>query len=413
MSGKLESKINEATKEKKYLKANTLNYFSILYRNFFNPFVGGGTNWTVLKAEKTGLGLLAGLGSLAWNAGEFKVDLTTETGMKNLENALYQRMKVKDKFVRGAVGGAMSSLVYLLTFGNDDDDRKKEKYKKWLEKNAWAKKYAGISTPELTLYMMALNSDKEFKKYLESTFNDNKSFDKGELLKAAAVAIVTAEEGEGAGKVGELIGGTVGIPIPWRLARDAGQIYLGSTGGVPYQIDYSYKPETFAQGFFRGGLIDWLGYAPKPEGESMKDLSKKEEGLKILLDNGLKLPDLPSIKNIEIDEDAAHPDGLMSKEEGKMYHKYWKEGLVLGLNGAIEVAKEREIELKAENIKDMRASAIKLATEYAHDMMIKDKMYTRKEIGEEKSPERERREDQMKIWMEKKLIKKRTESQNN
>ena len=366
-----------------------------------------------MKAEKTGLGLLSGIGSLIYRDGDFKVDLTSETGMKNLENALYQRMKVKDKFVRGAVGGAISSLVYLLTFGGDEDDRKKEKYKKWLEKNAWAKKYANITTPELTLYAMALSSDKEFKKYLESTFNDNKSFDKGELLKAAAVAVVTAEEGEGAGKVGELIGGTVGVPLPWRLARDAGQIYLGATGGVPYKIDYSYKPETFAQGFFRGGLVDWLGYAPKPEGETIEQLSKKEEGLKILTDNGLKLPDLPSIKSIEIDEDAAHPDGKMTKEEGKMYHKYWKEGLVIALNTTVEQAKERDKELNADNVKYARKKDITKATQYAHDMMIKNRIYTRKDLSEEKTPQRERTEDQIDIWMDKGLNKKRTESRNN
>ena len=45
---------NEAIKEKDYNKAAALTLQSIFYRNIANPFVGGGTNWVVLKAEKTG-----------------------------------------------------------------------------------------------------------------------------------------------------------------------------------------------------------------------------------------------------------------------------------------------------------------------------------------------------------------------
>ncbi len=132
ISGKLESRITDAIKEKKFAKATYLNLYSIFYRNIANPFVGGGTNWIVLKAEKSGLGLISGLISMYKDRGS-KMDLMTETGMNELEDAMYNSMKTKDKFIRGAVGGAVTALAFMLIKATGADDE----YEKWIKKKPW------------------------------------------------------------------------------------------------------------------------------------------------------------------------------------------------------------------------------------------------------------------------------------
>jgi hypothetical protein len=372
VSGKLESKINDAIKEKNYTKAMFLNFYSMFYRNVANPFVGGGTNWIVLKAEKSGLGLLSGLGSLMLKKG--KPDLTTETGLKQLENSLYEEMKTRDKFIRGAIGGAMTALTYLLIKGTDADD----KFEEWLKKNEWAKKYINIFTPEIALALMASKAEKFYKKYLESSFNKNEAFDKGAMAIKAATYLAAGKKEQGYGKLGELVGGSVGTPIPWRLVRDGQQIYVGATGGKPYRVDP--KPsKSFSVGFLKGGFIDYLGYAPKDKdlvfGEKMG-----EPGVKMLLDNGLELPEPPKIDKIKINKDDRHPDGIMTKAEGEEYVKLWSNNIIKNLNSLDEMVKESNIKPTDEQWKEMKSDATADATEKTHYEMIRAKRYKRDEL---------------------------------
>jgi hypothetical protein len=251
VSGKLENKINEAIKNKQYNKAAVLTLESIFFRNILNPFVGGGTNWVVLKVEKSGLGLLSGLGSMM-RRGD-KMDLTTETGMKNLEKAMYENLKIKDKFIRGSVGAAVTALTALTFLGLVNTDE----YRKWRSKNMWAAKYLDSVTPEVLLGKMAQENG-AMQKYLENAFNQNPQFDKGKMLMKAITKTAQGKYEEAKGQFGQFTGSMFGSPLPYRGLRDADQIWTGIKGGDVYKVNNA-TPKAFWDGFFKGGMLDWAG----------------------------------------------------------------------------------------------------------------------------------------------------------
>ncbi len=267
VSGKIENKINEAIKNKEYNKAAVLQLESIFFRNIANPFVGGGTNWVVLKAEKTGLGLLSGIGSMM-RRGE-KMDLTTESGMKNLEKAMYENLKIKDKFIRGTVGAATTALSAFLFYGVLNSDE----YRKWRNKNKWAQKYTDTITPEAILATMA-KDNKDMQRYLENSLNQSDQFDKAKMLMKGVSKLASGKTDEAKGQFGQLVGSTFGAPIPWRLLRDGSQIWAGARGGEPYKVN-STTPKAFWEGYFKAGMVDFMGLAPNSTSSGKK--SKKEK----------------------------------------------------------------------------------------------------------------------------------------
>src|SRR6185312_6319062 len=91
----IEAKLTESLKNKEWTAATLLNLTSILSKNIVNPFVGGGTNWTVIGLQKMGL-------PTEWLRKDVllskrPLDLSTKEGLKKLEsnlsaNATRQRM---------------------------------------------------------------------------------------------------------------------------------------------------------------------------------------------------------------------------------------------------------------------------------------------------------------------------------
>jgi len=318
VSGKLESRIADAIKQKKFAKATYLNLYSIFYRNIANPFIGGGTNWIVLKAEKTGLGLLSGLISMYKDRGS-KMDLMTDTGMKELEDVMFNSMKTKDKFIRGAVGGAVTALAFMLIKATGADDE----YEKWIKKNQWAKKYLTILTPEIMLAMLAAREKGAYIKYLESSFNKNEAFDKGKMAIKAASYLSEGEKEKAAGQAGQLVGASIGNPIPWRLVRDGQQLWVGATGGEPYAVNPS-KPTTFMEGYLKGGFVDYLGYAPQSE-DKTKFTDKEYKKFSNITDGGLKIPELNKRTSYKINIDESHPEGVMTEKEYDVFVNKVKE----------------------------------------------------------------------------------------
>lgn len=261
ITSKIEDKIEKAIKEKDWRRATWLTYYSIFWRNVANPFVGGGTNWLVLKAEKTGLGLFTGLG-YKWASGKnIRIDMSTEAGAAQLEKALYNQARFKDKMMRGTVGGAASLLTYGLFLGLANTDE----YQKWREKNKWAAKYLDKITPEVMLaHMSSKGGAKEFTKYLTNTLNKNDAFDASTKIVKAASYSMGGKKDKAWGALGEAVGSKIDFPIPWRLVKDGNVLYQGIKGEDPYHGDY--KPSVgFWNGVFQGGLIEWLGLRPNKE----------------------------------------------------------------------------------------------------------------------------------------------------
>jgi hypothetical protein len=345
VSGKLESRISDAVKQKKFAKATYLNLYSIFYRNIANPFVGGGTNWIVLKAEKTGLGLISGLISMYKDRGS-KMDLMTDTGMKELEDVMFNSMKTKDKFMRGAVGGAVTALAFMLIKATGADDE----YEKWIKKNQWAKKYLTILTPEIMLAMLAARQKGAYTKYLESSFNKNEAFDKGKMAIKAATYLAAGEKEKAAGQAGQLVGSSIGNPIPWRLVRDGQQIWVGATGGEPYAINPA-SPNTFAEGYFKGGLVDYLGYAPTSEDKSTIVTTKELDSpaYKVFKEKEIKMPKVGDRTSYEIPASIRENKQMTEDEFGK-FSKSVKE---YELNGWVEVDKITKRKTKHYSLKEM------------------------------------------------------------
>jgi hypothetical protein len=261
-SAKLESRINDAIKDKEWNRAALLTAQAILFRNVLNPFVGGGTNWMVLKFEKMGLGLFTGLGyRLGSNT---KLDMTSEAGMKVLEKRLYNQARIKDSYMRGLVGGAASALTYLAFTGLANTDE----YRKWRGKNMWAARYLDIIKPEMLLAQMAIKN-KEVKKYVASTLNKNDAFDATTKIIKASDYAMKGESEKAKGAIGEALGAKFNVPLPWRLIKDGQVIYQGVTGQDPYHGNY--KPSTgFMNGVFQGGAIEWLGLRPDAQAAPSK-----------------------------------------------------------------------------------------------------------------------------------------------
>ena len=215
------------------------------------------------------------------------MDLTSETGIKNLEKAMYENMKIKDKFIRGAVGGLTTALIASLFYGIVSTDE----YRKWRNKNMWAARYLDSFTPELVLATMAAKDDK-MKRYLESSLNQNEQFDKTKKLMKATVSAVKGDKQAALGQSGEVAGGIIGLPIPWRLVRDGVQIAQGASGGEVYKVD-NRPSKDILEGYLKGGLLDFIGVAPEqPESMSYSNEELKDPVIKFYSDKGVKLPQM-------------------------------------------------------------------------------------------------------------------------
>jgi hypothetical protein len=253
-TGKIETQIRQAVKEKNFIAAAGYKLESMLFRNVLNPYVGGGTNWTLLRIEKSGLGLLSGVGSMIRDKNSRKIDLTSETGIKNLEQAMYLNMKIRDKFTRSIIGGSVGLLSALITGLIVDE----ESYFKWRKNNYWASKYTDIFLPEVGLYFIARKTNTEMQ-YAKQALNQNDQFDKGKIAFDALSYAIKGKSEEALGKVGQL--NPLGAPVPWRLIRDGDQIITGINGGEPYRVTNDI-PQTIMQGGMKGGMFDYFGVAP-------------------------------------------------------------------------------------------------------------------------------------------------------
>lgn len=254
-SAKIEKEIDDAIKEKKYNKAAMLTLGSVFFRNVANPFVAGGTNWMVLKLEKNGLGLLTGLGS--W-IGNHKIDIATESGQKYLERALYEEAKARDKFLRGAVGGATAVLLAATWYGVTNTDE----FRRWRGRNKWAAKYTDLITPEAVLADIAAR-DGKLGNYAGNLLGHNDAFDKVRPLIMAGNSFAKGKTEEAWGKLGEAVGSIFGVPVPWRLVRDGQAIWLGLKGEA--QPLPPQPSKSFWSGALKAGFVDYLGLRPKDD----------------------------------------------------------------------------------------------------------------------------------------------------
>ena len=361
MTGKIETQRKKAIEEKRFTDAAFLNIYSMLFRNVLNPFVGGGTNWIVLKAEKTGLGLISGFINKVRNSS--KIDMTSETGMKELEDAMYDDMKANDKFTRGAIGGMVTALAFLLIKGTAAEDE----YEKWIKKNPWAKKYINVFTPELVLLMIAANAtEKDYKKYLENTLNLGDQFDKGKM------ALKVLHSKDHLTQFGTLLNSSIGSPLPWRLVRDGQQLWAGATGGEPYVVSKE-KPKDFFEAYLKGGMIDFFQdmMSKEPKEKKIGEKFPESKGIKWLEDKNADMPELPNLEKIKVNVDNKHPEGKMTAEEQAKFKEIWEAEAVKVADQIQKNHEKYQYTLDKEKLKQIRQRISEVATKETHEKMSK------------------------------------------
>lgn len=111
-------------------------------------------------------------------------------------------------------------------------------------------------------------------------------------LMKATVSAVKGDNKAALGQSGEVAGGIIGLPIPWRLVRDGVQIAQGASGGEVYKVD-NRPSKDILEGYLKGGLLDFIGVAPEqPESMSYSNEELKDPVIKFYSDKGVKLPQM-------------------------------------------------------------------------------------------------------------------------
>ena len=257
----VQTRTDRAVKEKKWNDAAALTAASIVTTNILNPYVGGGTNWTLLAAQKAGIPTLS---TIYWNIKSrgSKLDLSTEEGMKNLEKDLKYQLLAKNANARMFIGAAVTLAAFALAKATGADDDLYE----WLNKNKWANKYMKKMNPPAVQFMLA-QKDKKLGEFLGQQMNIKAdAFDEGKKLQRALKSAASGKTQQALGGAGQLIGSRLSTPIiPWRVVRDVRDIYRGLNGLPP--VEFDYKASGFGSGYFQGGMIEQIGLRP----EDVKD----------------------------------------------------------------------------------------------------------------------------------------------
>ena len=263
----VQTRTDKAVKDKKWNDAAALTAASIVTTNILNPYIGGGTNWTLLAAQKAGIPTLS---TIYWNIKSrgSKLDLSTEEGMKNLEKDLKYQLLAKNANTRMFIGAAVTLAAFALaksTGANDD-------LYDWLKKNPWANKYMKKVNPPAVQFMLA-QKDKKLGEFLGQQMNIKAdAFDEGKKIQQAMKNAASGKTQKALGGAGQLLGSRLSTPIiPWRVVRDVRDIYRG-LNGLP-EIKHEYKASGFASGYFQGGMVEQLGLRP----EDVKDTSGRRQ----------------------------------------------------------------------------------------------------------------------------------------
>lgn len=263
----VQTRTDKAIKDKKWNDAAALTAASIVTTNILNPYVGGGTNWTLLAAQKAGIPTLS---TIYWNikARGSKLDLSTEEGMKNLEKDLKYQLLAKNANTRMFIGAAVTLAAFALAKSTGADDDLYE----WLKNNPWANKYMKKINPPAVQFMLA-QKDKKLGEFLGQQMNIKvDAFDEGKKLQQAMKNAASGKTQKALGGAGQLAGSRLSTPIiPWRVVRDVRDIYRG-LNGLP-AVKHEYKASGFASGYFQGGMVEQIGLRP----EDVKDVSGGRE----------------------------------------------------------------------------------------------------------------------------------------
>ena len=323
---KIDEKIKAAIKDGNLEEAAVLKLIGTINRNILNPFVGGGTNWTVLGLQRAGVDWLSPL-VLWYKNKNLRVDLSSPENLKETEKRLLYQYKSQNIKARLIVGGIVSGLITTALIGSGADDE----LEKWLKKNEWARVFYTVFIPKQTHLAIAYKNSK-MADWVEDTFYRSSKF---ERLPKITKAIEGYNDDSPAGREkargywGGVAGSFVDFPVlPFRFARDLSNIYGGVTGKPKKATDYTSVG--FTNGFFNYGAVEFLGF--RPDRTYMKNVEEfipisDEKTIKLMREKDLSV-NSDSDKAILVNGQSVYmtPEKAMSYDEvyGKTFYELLK-----------------------------------------------------------------------------------------
>ena len=336
----IEKELSDAIKEKKWGVATGVVLEQLFWKNFVSTFIGGGTNWFVKGLQKSANPLsFVSLGKDIMQlkmAG--KLDLTTDEGIKGMEESLYRGMNLRSTGATMAMGAIITATIISSMKATGADDE----IEKWLKENPWAKKFFDKMVPDAVVLMLAIK-DKDYGRYIAKMinvkadfFDDQKNI--GKILEKYADGYTQNDNvkiSEASGDLGVMIGKRFDFPGPVKAIKDSKQIYKGVVKGEFNKSNY--YTSGFLNGFFQGGVVEAFGLRKDPdfiendfEQKFLKDQAKKKalfelpqlEKDKITVDNKLTRAqsEVNKIKSIKLAQQRNLPyyisqNASLTKEE--------------------------------------------------------------------------------------------------
>lgn len=262
-----EQRLKDALKKKDWSTAALLNMTNILIKNIAFPFVGGGTNWTVIGLQKMGVPTEWFRSDVGFS--KKPIDLSTREGLKELEKNLAANATRQRMYSRNVIG-AFTALSAILAFkaGVDEDE-----YEKWLKKHPNTAKLINKLQPvPLTIYMASDEGSGEMLTALLEVIGRRKNYDEFKIKRAAENFYEGYRKGskkktdKAWGEVGELVGRRFNVPYLQSIVN-----YDKVGGKIKREFEGNYKKEKptksngFVEGFFTNGLYEFMTKEDKPK----------------------------------------------------------------------------------------------------------------------------------------------------
>lgn len=257
----MEKQIEDAIKNKDWDKATKYAYYGMVYKNFVNPYVGGGMSWALLEAEAgTPLGLYTGIKKMRSNK---EIDLLTAQGKKDLKETLKNKRDAESKLFRGIWGTMISLSTYLayqglkaLAVAGDDDEENARIYNQYLKDNPEQRKIFDKFAPEVLAAYLA-TEDERVSKYLLNKLGYKTDQNDNLLL---LIKSLQDKNTSSLGVLGALLGQVFSTPGAWRVVRDTQRLSRELKGEPMNQTQF--KVTSFLNGYFKGAFIDYIGKRP-------------------------------------------------------------------------------------------------------------------------------------------------------
>lgn len=306
MNSRIDVKLEKAVKEKKWSTAVRYTAESILVKNIMNPFVGGGMNWATIFYSKAGVNPISMISLSADWVGkkDNPLDMTTEQGVKNIQNALVRDTNFRKTSAKILIGSAVNIAMAaaMISSGADDD------LDDWLKKNEWARPIFNKLSAPMVVAILAYKND-ELGKYLMGTLNmrTDQVNDTMKILKSLQDSNTST-----LGAVGKLAGSPFDTPVPWRLFRDVKNVSRG-INGLPI-IKSDYNKIGFWNGYFQGGFIDEIEFRPGVNYELKEKIQIVKDKASEHSDKIKKIADKYSDEKLTFDEMKVAIEGIMKED---------------------------------------------------------------------------------------------------